>query len=57
MKYIIMKKALMMRAMNLLMLIWKAVLSRDAAIQSVRHLKTELESLLCVIRGEQRPPM
>ena len=56
-KDIIMKKVLIMRAINSLMLIWKAGSSGYTARQSGRHLKTELESLHCMSNGKQRPPM
>ena len=52
-----MKKSLIMKAMNSLMLIWKAGSSGDAAFYSGRHLKTELDSLHCMKRGKKSPPM
>ena len=42
MKGIIMKIALIMRARNLLMLIWKVFLFGDVARHMGKHLKTEL---------------
>ena len=55
-KDIIIKKALIMRAMNSLMLIWKAGSSGDADRHLVRHLKTDLGGLHCRSRGKQRNP-
>ena len=51
-KDIIMKKALLTRAMRSRMLIWTEGLSGDEDCHSGRHLKTELEILHCRIRGK-----
>ena len=48
---------MIIRAINSWMLIWKPGLSRDAACQSGRHLKTGLEILPCTSRRKQSPPM
>ena len=55
-KEITMNKALIIRAMNLWMFIWKAGLYVDVARHSGINLKTELESLYLMSRGDQRPP-
>ena len=56
-KDIIMERALIRRAMNSCILIWKAGLYRDVDHHSGRHLNNELEILHYRSRGNQRPPL